>query len=207
MVGTLCVRWTVIPTVAPQPLLACPRCGDVTPFQSRDKVRLNAQGKRVDAWLIYGCAVCGKTWNRPILERRPVRDVEPDLLHALQANDADRVRALAFDLHGLRRYARHVTEPADVDARKRVLSAGPQPWSDLRIEFEVPFPLSARTDRLLAVTLSLSRSRIQRLETDGCLRLLPRRRRGLRLPVADGLQIGIDLRDLADGQDLARAAI
>lgn len=206
MVGTLCVRWAVTPTFAPKPLLACARCGDVTPFQSRDKVRLNAQGKRVDAWLIYGCAVCGKTWNRPILERRHVRDVEPDLLHALQANDADRVRALAFDLHGLRRYARRVTESADVEVRKRVLSAGSRPWSDLSIGFEVPFPLSTRTDRLLAVTLNLSRSRIQRLETDGCLRLLPRRRRGLRQPVADGLRVGIDLRDLADGQDLARAA-
>ncbi len=206
MVGTLYVRWTVVPTVAPQPLLACARCGDVTPFRSSGKVRLNAQGKRMDAWLVYGCTVCGKTWNRPILERRRVRDVEPDLLHALQANEAGRVRALAFDVHALRRHARRLRESTDVEVRKQALSADPRPWSDLRIAFDVPFPLPARMDRLLAVTLNLSRARIQKLETSGRLRLLPQTRRGLRQPVADRLRVSIDLLGLSDGQDLADVA-
>ncbi|MBW0369617.1 DUF1062 domain-containing protein [Ensifer adhaerens] len=35
-------------------------------------------GRRLDAWLIYRCAVCEDTWNRPIFERRNVASVAPD---------------------------------------------------------------------------------------------------------------------------------
>ena len=70
MVGTLSVQWTVTPKFTPQPLRACNRCGAVTPFRSSGKIRLNANRKRIDAWLIYRCTACDKTWNRPILTIR-----------------------------------------------------------------------------------------------------------------------------------------
>ena len=67
-------------------------------FHSSDKIRVNANGKRVDAWLVYKCTCCGSSWNRPILERRPVRTIEPDLLMSLRASEPMLARRLAFDV-------------------------------------------------------------------------------------------------------------
>ena len=65
------------PRTPPQPWLACSRCRDIRPFRCSEKFRLNANGKRLDAWLIYRCGSCDNTWNRPVLERRNRRDIDP----------------------------------------------------------------------------------------------------------------------------------
>src|SRR5215510_3304859 len=103
MSDVLRVQWTITPRTAPQPWLACSRCGEARRFRSSDKIRVNANGRRVDAWLIYKCTSCGGTWNRPILERRPVRTIEPDFLAALCTSEVVLTRRLAFDADGLRR--------------------------------------------------------------------------------------------------------
>src|SRR5690349_23513538 len=127
MSDVLRVQWTIIPRTAPQPWLSCSRCGEPKPFRSSDKIRVNANGKRVDAWLIYKCIGCGSSWNRPILERRPVRTIEPDLLTSLHTSEATLVRRLAFDVDGLRRSAGRVEEFDDALVIKTVLSDSPMP--------------------------------------------------------------------------------
>ncbi|MFC0803867.1 DUF1062 domain-containing protein [Ensifer sp. P24N7] len=80
MCNTLQVRWTIIPLIPPQPWVACSGCGGVRAFESSNKIRLNANGRKLDAWLIYKCSTCDRTWNRPIFERRNVRDIRPAVL-------------------------------------------------------------------------------------------------------------------------------
>ena len=94
MCDTFRVRWTIIPQIAPQPWIACSGCGGLRAFQSSGKIRLNANGRRLDAWLIYKCLACEKTWNRPIFERQTVRDISPAVLDALQSNDPLALEAL-----------------------------------------------------------------------------------------------------------------
>ena len=96
--SVLCVRWTVATVVAPQPWLACSRCGSARPFVSSGKFRVNASGRTLDAWLVYKCSACAATWNRPVIERRKVRDIDPRMLEALQANDPGWERRVAFDV-------------------------------------------------------------------------------------------------------------
>lgn len=103
MSDVLRVQWTIISRTAPQPWLACSRCGEARRFRSSDRIRVNANGKRVDAWLIYKCTRCDDTWNCPVLERRPVQAIDPEFLMSLRASAADVVRRLAFDVEGLRR--------------------------------------------------------------------------------------------------------
>ena len=105
MSDVLRVQWTIVPRTPPQPWLACSRCGEAKPFRSSDKIRVNANGKRLDAWLIYRCTSCDNTWNRPVLERRHVGSVDPLVLTSLQANDPTLARRLAFDAESLRRWA------------------------------------------------------------------------------------------------------
>jgi hypothetical protein len=197
MCNTLQVRWTIVPKLAPQPWIACSGCGGLRAFQSSNKIRLNANGRRLDAWLIYKCVACDKTWNRPILERRNVRDIDPAVLEALQSNDPDWIRAETFNLESLKRKSRRIDECAELEVRKQLLRDAPD-WTHLDIDLSVPFPTSARLDRLLASELDISRTQLNRLQEHALLRTNPERADILRQRIRSGIRIMVDLSSLPD---------
>jgi hypothetical protein len=176
MSDVLRVQWTIIPGSAPEPWLNCNRCRGTTRFRTSGKIRVNASGKRVDAWLIYRCTSCDNTWNCPVLERRPVSTIDPHLLASLQTNDS---------------------------VRKEVVSEGARPADRLEIVCVVPETTGLRVDRLLSTELRLSRSRIQNMQDAGHLAACPD---GLRKPLRNGLQVRIELRGVHDGDKIALAA-
>ena len=192
MCDMLQVRWTVTPKTAPQPWIACGGCGGLRAFQSSGKIRLNANGRKLDAWLIYKCLTCERTWNRPILERRNVRDIDPAVLDALQSNDPDWIRAETFNLDALRHRSQRVDEFAEFEIAKETLHE-PANWTRLAIELAVPFPTSTRLDRLLASELTVSRSRLQALHAEGMVRADPERADILRRRIRHGTLVVIDL--------------
>jgi hypothetical protein len=188
MFDVLRIQWTIIARTAPQPWLACRRCGETRRFRSSDRIRVNANGKRVDAWLIYKCTACGDTWNRPILERRPVRTIDPDFLMALHVSEPTLTRKLAFDVEGLRQRAGCVETFDDALVVKSMPLECTLPARRLDILCSVPEPVGLRVDRLLANELRLSRSRIQRLAETGDLVVLPSES-SLRRPVREGMRL------------------
>jgi hypothetical protein len=199
MCSSIQVRWTLIPKIAPQPWLACSGCGGLRAFQSSDKVRLNANGRKLDAWLIYKCAGCGKTWNRTIFERKNVRDIDSATLEALQSNDPDWIRAETFNLEALRRKSQRISEFAELDIRKELLRETPD-WKHLEIEFSILLPTSARLDRLLASELLVSRSQLSALHQAGLLKTNPDRSDILRRQIRNGVRLTLDLSGLADSK-------
>jgi hypothetical protein len=200
MSDVLRVQWTIIPRSAPQPWLNCNRCRGTTRFRTSGKIRVNANGKRVDAWLIYKCTSCDNTWNRPVLERRHVSTIDPQLLSSLQANDPDLSRRLAFEKVGRKLKVEHFD---DATVRKEVVSASVRPPRRLEIVCVVPEMTGLRIDRLLSTELRLSRSRIQNMQDAGHLAASPD---GLRRPLRNGLHVRIELRDIHDGDKVALAA-
>ena len=197
MCETLRVRWTVTPKTAPQPWIACGGCGGLRAFQSSDKIRLNANGRKLDAWLIYKCLACDKTWNRPLFERKNVREIDPATLEALQSNDIGWIRTESFNLDALKRKSQRVDEFPEFDIAREVLreAAG---WTRLEIELMVPLPAGTRLDRLLASELELSRTRLQTLHEKGLLRTNPDRADILRRRIRTGIEVVIDLATVAD---------
>ncbi|WP_312032682.1 DUF1062 domain-containing protein [Sinorhizobium psoraleae] len=161
-------------------------------FRSSGKVRLNANGRTLDAWLIYRCSGCGNTWNRPIFERRNIRDLDRATLEALQCNDPDRVRGWAFDLDALRRKAQSVDECADADVRKEVLSEC-NACTTLQIDLAVPFATGLRLDRLLARELGTARSELQNACDGMRIRADPHRPGIFRKRIKDGTRVTIGL--------------
>jgi hypothetical protein len=198
MGSLLKVQWTVVPRVSPRPLLACSRCGGVTPFQSSGKMRLNANGKKLDAWLIYKCVCCGNTWNRPVFERRNVRDIDQATLDALHSNDPDFIRRLEFDVAPPQWKAQHTNECEEIDVYKRILDNDDGSAAILAIELIVPWPTALRLDRFLAAELRLSRARLQALEKSAALKIEPNHRHALRRPLKHGSRIMLDLAKAAD---------
>jgi hypothetical protein len=203
MCNLLRVQWTITPRTAPQPWLACNGCGELRAFQASDKIRLNANGRKLDAWLIYRCLICDKSWNRPIFERQNVRDISPPVLEALQCNDPQWIRAETFNLEALRRKSQRIDEFPDFDIEKRIRDE-PTDWAAAEIDLTVPFPAGIRFDRLLASELGLSRSMLQKLHDGSQIRaqsdLLRRRLR-------NGTRIVIECRDGLDRERLWKPAM
>jgi hypothetical protein len=192
MHNILQVRWTITPKVAPQPWVTCSGCGCLRAFASSDKIRLNANGRKLDAWLIYKCTICNRTWKRTIFERRHVREIDAAALEALQSNDPDWIRAEAFNLEALKSKSQRIDEFAEFEVRKELLreAAG---WKHLQIEFSISFPASARLDRLLASELRVSRSRLMALHAAGLLKAKPERTDVLRRRIRNGARVSLDL--------------
>lgn len=205
MQNSIRVRWTVIPVHAPQPVLVCSTCAAPRPFRSSDRLRLNANGKKLDAWLIYRCTQCDKTWNRTLFERRNIRAIDPETLQALQSNDPQWARHHAFDLEALRCKASRIEVFPECVVKKTVLGACTVE-DRLEIVLSVPLPSQLRLDRLLASELAISRSRLQALDAAGALRFQPARKDGLRRSVSDGSVVCMSVEDLPDRDALTLAA-
>lgn len=166
-------------------------------FQSSGKIRLNANGRKLDAWLIYKCLVCEKTWNRPILERQNVRDINADTLVSLQSNDPEWVRVEAFNFEPLKRKAQRVDEFDDYVIEKVTLREA-EDWTKLVIDLVTPIPTGTRLDRLLALELRISRSRLQKLNEEGFLQATSDRANAMRRHTKTGTVVTIDLSNEAD---------
>jgi hypothetical protein len=195
MCNTLQVHWTIVPTTSPQPWLVCGGCGGLRAFQSSDKIRLNANGRKLDAWLIYKCTTCDKTWNRSIFERKRIRDIDPSTLEALQSNDPNLARAEAFNLEALRRKSQRIDQFSDVEVKKELVRDSPN-WVHLEIEFSVPLSASTRLDRLLASELPISRSQLATLFKNGLIHANSDRADLLRRRIKNGSLVTLDLSDL-----------
>lgn len=189
---TLHVHWTITPRTEPHPWLHCSRCRGPRGFCSSGRIRVNANGRRIDAWLIYRCVDCDGTWNRPVVERREVATLDRQYLLALQANDPALVRDLAYNAAALKRWTDRVQEFDDVLVTKRVLEAARVlPVRRLEIECQVPHPIALRADRLLAGELRLSRSAIQKMAKAAQIQTVPEGV-DLRRPPRDGLRLILD---------------
>ncbi|MGF1594248.1 MAG: DUF1062 domain-containing protein [Kiloniellaceae bacterium] len=203
---SLRVLWTIISQDTPRALRHCSHCGSEQRFRSSGRFRLNANGRRICAWLIYKCAACDHTWNRPLLERRPLAGLAPALLDALRRNDSDLASRVAFDVTSLRRHCKDVEQASDTTVHKLVVSRVSGAVQRLEIRLAVPQATALRLDRLLNRELGLSRKRLQALCTEMRLILAPEGSRALRRAVRDGGSVILDLSREADAAALAVAA-
>jgi hypothetical protein len=162
----------------------CPRCKLRRDFVSAGKFRVNAQRKRIDAWLIFRCTVCDERWNWPIHERRPVAALDPTELDALMRNDSD--LAARHALAAMRDRAAETSRDSTVALT--VLEPATAATRIIEIHIAGAGP---RLDRLLAQVLKLGRREIDALAQAGAI--LVAGRKALRRPAVDGQWISIDL--------------
>lgn len=206
MSSTLRIHWAIAPEIAPQPLINCNRCGTVKAYRCSGKFRVNANGKRIDVWLIYRCVDCDNSWNFGIFERCNRRDIEPALLQALESNDPELARRHAFDIVALRNQVGRVEAFPDSAVGKVVVEGTKESASVLELQLGLDMPTSLRLDRLLANELGVSRSRLQALEERRLLVVGPDGGKALRRPARAGTTIRVDLAGEPDREAIIRAA-
>jgi len=191
--------WTVTPTTAPEPVRHCPRCATLKPFASSGKIRLNANGKKLDAWLIYKCTTCDQTWNRPLVERQPIDSFAKADHDAMQHSLSEWVRKHEFDLSALRQHSLRVHLPQDYTIGKRRTEPVVPDWSACLIQLEPYAPAGLRVDRLLSSGLGLSRSQIKQLIRSGNIAAVDLAESALKRPLHHDMMVRISAQGLDVG--------
>ncbi len=201
------VTWTVTQGTTPLVWRHCGRCAQPRPFVCSDKFRLNAQKKLIDVWLIYRCQVCGRRWNLPIFERRPVATIDPQDHAAMMANDAALARHYALDRARLQSHATRIEAGAAITIGKR--PDGPVPTAPVGVVISVEAApgCAIRLDRLVAVGLGLPRGAVRQLEKRGAITATPEGRAAFRRPLRDGQVIEVSLASLDSRPDLIAAIL
>ena len=147
--------WRVRPVQAPVLTKRCARCDDVRTFVSSEKFRINAQGRRLDVWLIYRCHHCDYTYKHEVLARVSPESISPEQYVAYLCNDPQAALEAALDAGGrLDDFAVDVTG----DQRQRALLV-------------VPRGISIRLDRVLARSLGWSRLAVKDALRTGRIRV------------------------------------
>jgi hypothetical protein len=147
----------------------CAHCGAIKPFVPSGQIRLNAQKKRLDVWLIHKCRDCGSTWNMEVFSRISPAKLERGLYERLLANDEALVRSLAFDpqLHA------RIGAPLSEETLRYAIVGAPFPLEALtepaEIEIACAVPLGVRLSKLLREILGLSHRQFEAMVASGAL--------------------------------------
>lgn len=159
-------NWVVVPTRLPLVRRRCHVCA-AERFRPSGKFRVNANQRRIDAWLLARCTTCEETAKLTVLERMNVRSISPELLDRLLHDDPRLTATLLQDSILQRR--NHVT--LDWDDAWRLDTGGSDHLDREVIEVSVRFAarIPVRVVRLIAEGCGLSRAEVERLLTEGKL--------------------------------------
>ncbi len=158
------ILWSVSLKKAPALQRQCPKCGGGA-YENSGRFRVNANGRKLDVFLIYRCVCCKATWNLTVLARVAPESVPPALYRAFLANDAELALRFGCDAAFLKRNgARFTIEATDVSVE------GAQPRADgAEIALTPETPLDFPAYKAAAIGLGLSNARIRRLIETGAL--------------------------------------
>ncbi len=187
--GIVTVIWRIEPVSSPRPLRHCGTCGARRLFQSSGKIRLNANGRRLDAWLIYKCTACDRTWNLPLVERAVVTSITDRDIQAMHRSDPAWVRARELDLPMLRRHCDQIDVPPDLTITKTIAGGAPETWSVIDLTIHAQRGAGQRLDRFLASELRFARSHLQSMQQTGGLQLDSASGRILKRPVGGSIRL------------------
>ena len=142
----------------------CPKCGRKTHFKNTGKFRVNANGSKIDVWLIYQCGKCRHTFNLTIYERRKNTDIPA----------AEYQRFLDNDTQLAEEYGREIAlfqkNRAEIDhksityelIRLRHPTVGSICAHPIRIAIQNPYSLKIRPEKLAAEILGRSASQVKK---------------------------------------------
>lgn len=75
----------------------CSGCGKKSIFINSNKFRVNANGNRIDVWLIYHCRKCKHTYNLTIYERLRKDALSFELYTGFMENDEKLTKTYGTD--------------------------------------------------------------------------------------------------------------
>ena len=151
----------------------CPKCGVKTRFRNTKRFRVNANGNKLDVWLIYQCENCKHTLNLAIYERQNVSSLAKDEYMSFLSNDEELAERYGKNIQFFRK------NKADIDfdglnydfvklhEAKESSDCGEQ----ILLTIHNPYQLKIHQEKQIAEVLGLSRSQVKKLVEQGEIKL------------------------------------
>lgn len=81
------IQYKIVPGQSFRVIHSCSGCGCKMHYQNTGRFRVNANGNKIDIWLIYQCEKCKHTLNLPIYERKTVKQISQKAYQMFLNND------------------------------------------------------------------------------------------------------------------------
>ena len=94
--------WHIVPANTPDIIRHCSKCNGKSEYYCSEKFRVNANGARVDIWLIYKCRKCDSTWKLAIHKGINPHKLPAGRFDLFIDNDKALAWHYAFDKHLLK---------------------------------------------------------------------------------------------------------
>lgn len=155
----------------------CPICGIKSSYINSYNFRVNANGNRIDVWLIYQCKKCKHTYNLTILDRYKKEDLSQHHYKSFLENDKDLAMKYGMDKSILLRNRAEIDKNGikyhTIPKITRKLEVDEQIFYLIgdSIEIENPYGLKIRLDKIISEILHVSRKKVTQLEISGAITL------------------------------------
>lgn len=150
----------------------CSGCGDKAYYRNTNNFRVNANGSKIDVWLIYQCEVCKQTLNLSIHERVQVNRIPSYFYDKFMKNDSQLCYEYGLDKGMFSRNKAEINEKnityhlEAIDTPMSLMEKVEYMQGDIII-IENPYELKIRIDKLIASLLDVSRAKTKKLEESG----------------------------------------
>jgi hypothetical protein len=160
------VRESGLPTIV-RPCVDC--SGDR--HRPSGKIRMNANGKLLDVWLLICCTACDRTSKVPVHERVHTQSMDPARRMAYEVNDPTVVRELTMSASLAAKNAYRLDWTGTWTLETDMPFYSPDDPTPLRVLITFDLPAPIRVERLLMPGLGLSRNAVRRMVADGRIQL------------------------------------
>lgn len=152
----------------------CPKCGRKANYINTRKFRINANGSKLDIWLIYQCVECKHTFNLAIYERKKVSSIPKEEYQCFLDNDEQLAEMYGKNMQLFQ------TNKAEIDFDRlhyglvklhgTIENSGF--GEQILITVKNPWQLKIRSEKQIAMVLGLSRNQVKSLLEKGEIELV-----------------------------------
>lgn len=166
-------EYEIVPVESFSVIRNCSGCGKKAHFTNTGKFRVNANGSKLDVWLIYQCENCKHTFNLTIFERRKVSSLPQAEYLCFLNNDKKTAEMYGRDIRLFRK------NRAEIDFERlkyqfvRLPDHPEERASEDRIILTIhnPCECKIRPEKQIAGVWGISTSRVRKMLQDGELEL------------------------------------
>ena len=152
----------------------CPKCGRKAHYINTKKFRINANGNKLDIWLIYQCVECKHTLNLAIYERKKVSSIPKVKYQCFLDNDEQLAEMYGKNMQLFQ------TNKADIDFDRLHYGLVKQHETiensgfgeQIIITVKNPYQMKIRSEKQIAMVLGLSRNQVKSLLEKGEIELV-----------------------------------
>ena len=156
----------------------CSICGCKSIFINTNHFRVNANGNKIDVWLIYQCSKCKHTFNLTIYERQNADQFSPSQYQGFMNNEKVLAKKYGTDK------SYFLKNKAEIDwscvkyqlVNTNSLQSSAEETNLLHpgdiLHIENPSGLKVRNDKIIAELFHITRNAAKRLEESGSINIV-----------------------------------